>query len=224
MTGIKIGYSDGQLYELSVGTLLHDLGKLLIPKNILEKPARLSHEEWKIIRQHVKLGHELIMDKPGQVPQRSANIVLQHHENFNCKGYPNGLCSEEIDEYAKIAAVADMYDAITASRTYRRASYQHDAYHSILAAKGTRLDPRIADVFMNNIAKYPIGSVVLLSTSETGTVIESFTDFPDRPVVKIIADDYKNALPDGRTIDLRKESDITIIRILDADEVFSIGK
>ncbi|MFH0975728.1 MAG: HD-GYP domain-containing protein [Spirochaetota bacterium] len=202
MTGIKMRYNNTQLHELSVGALLHDIGKLLIPDEILSKPSKLVGDDWKIMRQHVTLGYEIVMEKTGNVSPRSGNIILQHHENYNCRGYPAGLCSDEIDEYAKITAVADMYDAITADRTYRPASYHHDAYHSILAAKGVRFDQEIVDVFINNVAKYPIGSVILLSTFETGTVIESFAETQDQPVVKVIADEYRRSLAgNGRIID-----------------------
>lgn len=223
MTGIKMGYENSALHELAVGALLHDLGKLLVPNEIIAKPAPLTAEEWKIMRQHVALGYAMVTDQEDRVSSRSAAVILQHHENQNGKGYPSGLSGAEIDEYAKIAAVADMYDAITASRTYRPASYQHDAYHAMIAAKGIRLDPLIVDVFLNNVAEYPVGTVVLLSTCEIAVVIESFADPKEKPMVKIIADKYKRSAPGlGRLVDLKKETGISILRILGAEEIFSI--
>lgn len=143
--GIELGMSPEHLPALWTGSLLHDIGKIRIPDNILKKPGPLDDREWKIMRQHPRLGRRLLI-KMG-FPESVWTIAAQHHEHYNGNGYPYGLKGNDIDISARIFAVADSYDAITSDRCYRRKRSYESARDEIERFSGTQFDPVVVNAF-----------------------------------------------------------------------------
>ncbi|MBV8217657.1 MAG: HD-GYP domain-containing protein, partial [Solirubrobacterales bacterium] len=159
-----------RLFRLGMGLLLSDIGKLAIPESILNKPGKLSEEEWEIVQTHPKAGVKLVRDTGAWCPLVQA-CVLRHHERWDGSGYPEGKSGAEVHEMARIAAVADVYDAITSERAFAPAKPAHVAFQAILAGAGTQFDPTIVDVFSRRIAPFPPGVEVELTDGRRAVVV-----------------------------------------------------
>ncbi len=175
-----------RLFRLGMGLLLSDIGKLVIPESILNKPAKLSEEEWAIVQTHPKAGVKLVRDTGAWCPLVQA-CMLRHHERWDGSGYPEGKNGGEIHEMARIAAVADVYDAITSERAFAPAKPAHVAFQAILAGAGTQFDPTIIDVFSRRVAPFPPGVEVELADGRRAVVVSVSELAPDRPVVRVIS-------------------------------------
>jgi HD-GYP domain-containing protein (c-di-GMP phosphodiesterase class II) len=176
---------DERLSRLGMGLLLHDIGKLAIGSEIVNKPGKLSDAEWKLMRTHPRLGVELLRDTSAWCPLVQA-IVLRHHERWDGSGYPDGRRDTEIHEMARIAAVADVYDAITSERPYAPAKPAHVGVRAILEGAGSQFDPLICEVFSRTVAPFPPGVEVELTDGRRGVVV-SVPEFAlDRPLVRIL--------------------------------------
>jgi len=158
------------------------------------------------------------------IPLTSAYVAYQHHENFDGTGYPQGISAEDIHLYARIAAIADLYDAITSDRPYRPAMLPHEAYEVVLGSRGTKLDPKITDIFLENVALFPVGTMVLLDTGDVGVVTKVYPKLQARPIVQLIFDKkgQKISNPD-RFMDLTKELTRFIVKVFKAEEVATLG-
>lgn len=174
-----------RLFRLGMGLLLSDIGKLAIPEAILNKPGKLSEEEWEIVKTHPKAGVKLVRDTGAWCPLVQA-CVLRHHERWDGSGYPEGKSSTEVHEMARIAAVADVYDAITSERVFAPAKPAHLGVQAILAGAGTQFDPAIVDVFSRRVAPFPPGVEVELSDGRRAVVVSVSELALDRPVVRVI--------------------------------------
>ena len=168
LIGARLRLSAGQLAELAVGALLHDLGKTRIPHEILDKPGPLSAAEWQAIRQH---GQEAFhtLRRQWALPISAAHIACQHHENYDGTGYPGRLTGEDIHIFARIVAVADNFDAVTADRPYRAACQPRHACEVLLSSRGGKLDPRIVDTFLATVAVPPEGPAPLTAGHASGS-------------------------------------------------------
>jgi len=175
---------DERLYQLGMGLLLHDIGKLAIPMEILRKPGKLSPPEWEMMKSHPRAGFELLRGTP--VSPLVKSVVLRHHERWNGSGYPDGKHGMQIHEMARIAAVADVYDAITSDRAYASARPAHAGVRVILDGGGELFDPYITGVFSNLVAPYPPGVEVQLTDGRRGIVASVPDGELDRPVVRVI--------------------------------------
>lgn len=143
--GIELGLPTEQLPALWTGSLLHDIGKIGVPDNILKKPGPLDDREWKIMRQHPRFGKRLLINNG--FPESVWIIAEQHHEHFNGDGYPYKLKKTEIHIFARIFAVADTYDAITSNRCYRQKSSYETARAEIERFSGSQFDPDVVKAF-----------------------------------------------------------------------------
>lgn len=223
LTGIELGYTRVQLQELTLGCLLHDLGKLAVPAEILNKPGKLSEEEMEIVKTHTEAGFDILRHNPG-VPLLAAHIAFQHQERLNGTGYPRGLKGQEIHEYARIAAVADVYDALTSDRPYRKGLLPHIVYEIMAASVGDCFEERIFKLFFEHIALYPVGTIVILSTGETGIVVECSKSLPLRPRIKILLDgDGRFAAADAQ-LELAAQLTVFIADVLDDKAVLQLYK
>ena len=175
-----------RLFRLGMGLLLSDIGKLAIPESILNKPGKLSEEEWEIIKTHPKAGVKLVRDTGAWCPLVQA-CVLRHHERWDGAGYPEGKVSTEVHEMARIAAVADVYDAVTSERLHAPARPAHMGVQAILAGAGTQFDPTITDVFSRLVAPFPPGVEVDLADGRRAVVVSVSDVAFDRPVVRVIS-------------------------------------
>lgn len=145
--GQELGMSGYDLISLELGALLHDIGKIAVPDNVLKKPAPLTDEEWATMRIHPVIGEQMVRAMEGRLPEAAALIVGQHHEQWDGQGYPLGLKGEQICLGARIFNVVDAFDAITSDRVYRRGRRYQDALEEILAFSGTQFDPAVVDAF-----------------------------------------------------------------------------
>ena len=211
-TGVVMGYSKLRLQELGIGAMLHDIGKMRVPEEILNKPGQLTKSEFDEIKKHALLGYEILKEH-SDVSTFASLVALQHHERYNGEGYPSGISNSEIHEYAKIVAVADVYDALTADRVYKNAVLPYECVEVIIASSGYQFDPQIVRTFVENISIYPIGSIVELNTGETATVIDVNRILPTRPTVRLIKDRDNHDVNNGAEVDLMNYPTVFVTKI-----------
>lgn len=149
--GQALGLGSEEIAELKTVGLLHDIGKIAIDENILNKPGKLTELEWEVIKRHSEIGYRIL----GTVSHMSemAEYVLAHHERWDGKGYPKGLKGEKIPLNSRIICIADTYDAMTSERSYRSAMTEENAIKEILNNAGTQFDPKLAEIFINKVIK-----------------------------------------------------------------------
>ncbi len=221
LTGITLGYTEPKLKELGIGALLHDIGKIQVSKELLNKRGELSPEEYAEIQKHAAYGFE-ILRAYDDIPLLSAHIAFQHHERWDGKGYPRGLNQEQIHEYARIVAVADVYDALLADRPYRGAYSINQALAILNHMSGVYFEPRILAALISNIAVYPIGSVVMFNTGEIGVVVDVNRNNPHRPVVRVVFDRRLTRLKTPHEVDLSSLTTVYISRVLNEQEIVQL--
>jgi HD-GYP domain-containing protein (c-di-GMP phosphodiesterase class II) len=175
-----------RMFRLGMGLLLADIGKLAIPESILNKPGKLTEEEWEIVRTHPKAGVKLVRDTGAWCPLVQG-CVLRHHERWNGCGYPEGKIDTEVHEMARIAAVADVFDAITSERPFAPAKPTHTGVQTILAGAGTQFDPVICEVFSRRVAPFPTGVELELTDGRRAIVVSVPELELDRPVLRLIS-------------------------------------
>ncbi|MBR6266995.1 MAG: HD-GYP domain-containing protein, partial [Selenomonadaceae bacterium] len=165
MLGMLCRYSKDDLKLLTLGAMLHDLGKIRIPSTILNKNGRLADDEFKVIKSHPAEGAARIKEMERILPSPGilAAVAAQHHEHIDGCGYPAGLTGDKIHRFAKIVAIADVYDALTSERPYKKA-YSPSVTHNIMmnVNKG-QFDNELLKLFFNNVAIYPVGTIVKTS-------------------------------------------------------------
>lgn len=183
--GVGIALPKEKLIDLCVGALLHDIGKVFVGKNIIQKPAGLTDEEFNIIKLHPQLGYDYIKNIPN-IKTACKMVVLQHHERIDGTGYPNALVDEDINLLARIVSIADVYDALTSDRPYKRAMCPNDAFEFILSKAGTMFDFNLTKIFSRIMVPYPEGTLVKLSDNSIATVTKTHPLYPLRPSVKIV--------------------------------------
>ncbi len=217
LIGTALKYTPDKLRELALGTLLIDAGMVKMPAYIAYKQSNLSDHEFNLIKTHPLHGYRLIKQL-GKIREKSALVGLQHHEYFDGKGYPRSLNGNQIDEYARIAAIADSYEAQISSRSYREKQSFYHAMKNLLSSGVNRFDPVILRVFLSKMSVYPIGSLVELNDGSVGLVIGSVSKKPLRPIIKLIFDSEKNRLSDLIIINLLEETALFVNRVLDEKE------
>jgi len=142
---------DAELNTLALGALLHDLGKTAIDTKILQKPRALTSDEWRVVKQHPKVGVELL-ERSDPLPQGARCVVLQHHEKCDGTGYPRGLLGKDIHQHAKIACLADVFDALTTDRPYARGVTGYEAFRVMRGDFRGSFDPRLWRQFVQLLA------------------------------------------------------------------------
>jgi len=195
--GMASGYSESKLLEFGMGVLMHDIGKIQVPESILNKKTPLMEEEFEEIKRHSTFGFE-ILRKNQDFSLLSAHVAFQHHEKWVGSGYPRGLKGNEIHEYGKLGALADVYEALTSKRVYRKAIEPNEAYEYMVSQSDKHFDPQAIEIFKKHIAVYPSGSGVLLSNGQRGNVVKQNPAFPNRPLVRVF---YENEEPLAMPID-----------------------
>jgi putative nucleotidyltransferase with HDIG domain len=148
--GLQMGYNQLKLADLAVGALFHDIGMIKVPLEILDKQGNLSDSELKLIYSHPELGYNMLRQNH-DVSTVSAHVAYQHHERYNGSGYPRGMVGDTIHEFARIVAVADVYDALTTEKIYRPAKLTWEALQIIDNQKSVDFDPQVVDIFMKVI-------------------------------------------------------------------------
>ncbi len=198
----ELGYKGQRLRYLTLGAILHDIGKIKIPCEILNKPGPLSKSELTMIKLHPLEGEEMLRNA-GVLPN-ILSIVRHHHERWGGKGYPDGLRGPEIRLEAQIIAVADVYDALTADRPYRKALPPYHALEMIFTTEND-FNPRVIQGFRKSINLYPKNTFVTLNTGESGIVVGVPTSFPTRPLVRLMFDRNGKYIDKETYVDLLNE-------------------
>jgi putative nucleotidyltransferase with HDIG domain len=170
-----------EIREIGIAGLLHDIGKTKVPNEILNKPGKLTDEEFAIMKQHSVFGYRMVSARQ-EFSQAVCLGVLQHHEKLNGKGYPMGVDSSRITPYARILTVADIYDALVTERPYKAAFSQRDAVEMIMSMT-MELDINAMKSFLESTILYPVDSIVELSNGETARVVKNDPDYLLRPTV-----------------------------------------
>lgn len=214
MLGISFGYSNEEIMTLGMGALLHDIGKTQIPLAILQKPSKLSEEEFACMKQHTELGYKMLKDEPN-IPLLTAHCAFQHHERIDGSGYPRGIIADDIHPYARWIGLVDSYDAMTTHRTYRPAMLPHQAMEELYAGAGSLYDKSKVELFRDKVALYPLGIAVGLNTGETGVVVDINAAFPQRPIVRILQDAGGQELSEPYEIDLSTKLSFMITSVND---------
>ncbi|MEW6751604.1 MAG: HD-GYP domain-containing protein [Candidatus Latescibacterota bacterium] len=178
------GVEPGRLPAITAAALLHDVGKTRVPLEVLNKPGRFAPDELQEMRKHAQHSGD-IMRETGGFSEESVCIATQHHEMLNGSGYPLGLSADGIHYHARMTAVADVYDALTAKRVYKPPMPMYQALLRIHKNKGIEFDEHAVDLFVKTLGLYPVGSLVELSSRERAVVFEPNPDDSRRPVVAI---------------------------------------
>ncbi|MCD5325172.1 MULTISPECIES: HD-GYP domain-containing protein [Pontibacillus] len=206
--GTELGLPSKKLEELGFGAILHDVGKVKVPREVLLKPGKLNDEEFKLIKEHSEAGFNILRAAPS-VSLVAAHCAYQHHERLDGSGYPRGLCDKDIHYYAKILAIADVFDAVTSNRVYRRAMLPHEGLEILYAGSGTKFDLHMIQAFRRSVAVYPNGLSVTLSDGRKGVVSRQNTEVSDRPHIRILEENGKAVVP-YYEVDLGKELNLMI--------------
>lgn len=214
--GAELGLDREQLCNLGVSAMLHDIGKVEIPIELVSKPAKLTKDEYDIVKTHASLGASYF-DGNKEISDDIYFGIISHHEKVDGTGYPNGLSKEKIPLFGRIITVADVYDALTANRPYRKPVKPFEAIEYIMGGVGTSFDYNIVKAFLRKIEPYPIGSRVRLSNGKVGYIVRRNIENPLRPVVKTLGDN-------GEILDLLNNFDFKNIVILGIDYGYLIKR
>lgn len=149
----ELGINEEKCELLMLASALHDIGKIKIPKSILQKPGTLDAEEWEIIKKHPIIGYELLYDEENELLQMAAIITLEHHERWDGKGYPFGKKEKEISIWGRIVSIADSFDSLSSEKKYRNSWSVEEAINYIKIMRGKAFDPEIVDIFLDNLKK-----------------------------------------------------------------------
>lgn len=197
-----LGYEKKVVKEATLAGLLHDIGKLKIPPELIKKPEKLTDEEYKIVKNHTIFGYEIL--KQTDLDSQVVLPALCHHERCDGSGYPLGVRMEQMNEYSRIVAVADVYDAMTADRVYRKGICPFEVIEDFERSGMQKYDPNILMPFLNKIIESYIGAGVILTDGKVGEVIMINSKELSRPVVRI-----------GESfVDLSKEKELRIENLI----------
>lgn len=218
--GVELELNRTKLEELALGGMLHDLGKIKIDRDILLKPDSLQREEFDKIKKHPLEGYRMLESNP-ESPEIAKLVVKQHHERQNGTGYPDGLRSEKINDYASIVACADVYDALTTDRPYRRkALAPYEAMKTIIAGSKRHFKQKVVETFLTSMSIYPQGSLVRLNTGEIAIVTRTNREAVIRPVIKLLVDGSGEKFKERVEIDLLTQPHRYITGYVDSEALF----
>lgn len=179
----QLGLDDTAMRAAGAAGLLHDLGKAAIPLDILNKPGKLSDDEFAVIRQHPLHGHESLL-RAGVDDMAPLDVCLHHHEKMDGTGYPDHLAGQDISLMARMGAVCDVYDAVTSNRPYKSSWHPGESLKRMAGWSG-HFDPEVFQAFVKTVGIYPVGSVVMLASGRLGVVLDQGEDSLLKPRVKV---------------------------------------
>lgn len=209
--GRHIGLSEPHLNQVGLCGLMHDMGKMLIPLHILNKPGKLDPDELTIMQSHTTLGYELLKSSDDMY-YGAIETALTHHEHMDGHGYPRNIKSEGLSFYSNIVSIADFYDAITSDRVYQKGRTHHEATKIMLDSSGSHLNPELTVKFIESLGAYPPGCFVELSNGSIALVIEENIKFKLRPKILLLLDETKQPTEEV-IIDLSDVSSTTPLSI-----------
>lgn len=217
--GLGLNLDENELADLCTSALLHDIGLIKVPKEIMNKPDKLADKEYEQIKRHPSLGTELLKNIKG-LPESVHDVIYQHHEREDGSGYPKGIKGNEISRYAKIVAIVEVYEAMTHPRIHRKKeNIPYNGVKKLIQEERNSLDSRLIKVFLNCVTPYPPGSIVLLNNSEIGRVVAVNKTIPLRPVVQIFYDIKGKPPVEPKMIDLSESPVLYIEKALEESEL-----
>ncbi|EXJ14245.1 HD-GYP domain-containing protein [Imhoffiella purpurea] len=211
----SLGLERQVVEEVGLGGLLHDIGKVMIPARILNKPGRLTDQEFTLMRSHVDQGRRILSRIEGISPIAMA-ITAEHHERIDGSGYPERKPGASISRFGKMAAIVDVYDAMSAERVYHKGVEPHQALRKLLEWRH-HLDPELVQQFIRCVGIYPIGTLVRLRSGRLGVVIESGREDLFKPVIRVVMDANRRQFLSVSDLDLSRLSNASEERILGAE-------
>ena len=194
---------DERIYQAGIGGLLHDTGKALVPDAILHKAGRLTDAEFAIIKRHPRDGHDILLRTPG-IGAIPLDITLHHHERRDGSGYPDAQAGGAISELAQMAAIVDVYDAITSERCYHRGMPPAEALRKLYEWSKFHFDPALVQEFMRCVGIYPVGTLVLLESGRLGVVVEPHETSLLTPKVNVFFHTRQQRYIKPETVDLSR--------------------
>jgi putative nucleotidyltransferase with HDIG domain len=206
-TGKALGLSDSDLKILGMGTMFHDLGKLRIPDQILNKPGKLTDDEFAVMRSHATMSAEILTEQNLGVDDQVIQVARSHHERIDGSGYPDQLMGGQIPPLATICGLSDVYDALTSDRVYHKGMLPHDALKFIYGLRGSHFQPDWVDRFIQSVGIYPPGSVVELNTGHLAVIMEVSNRSLLTPLVKVVADPHGQIYSRTKLVDLSKPAE-----------------
>ena len=224
LIALELKMPNHKVLQVVTGALLHDVGMLRVPKEIVEKRGGLSDSELQRIQSHTLYAYKIV-NKELLYPEEVGLIVLQHHERWDGEGYPRRLSGTAIDIGARIVSVADAFEAMVSKKPYRNSMMGYQAMKNLLSDNLRRFDPDVIKAFIQTMGIYPIGSIILLNSGALARVIDVQPNAPLRPTIRILADEFGNAFKNdsGDMIDLLVEKSLFIARAVDPKEIAEKG-
>lgn len=207
----ELGYSYKEIKLIGIGAILHDVGKLQIPTSILFKPGKLTDEEYEMMKQHAQFGFDILRNLH-TISLLVAHCAYQHHERLDGSGYPRGLVDKDIHPYAKIIAVADVFDAVTSDRVYRNKMLPSQGIQLIESGSGVMFDAKVVEAFKRSIVHYPNGTILLLSDGRRGIVAKQNVNNSGLPFVRIF-EENNSILKSTYMLNLEEHPQVTVKKI-----------
>lgn len=219
--GKSLGLSNEELRVLGLGTMFHDLGKSRIPGNILNKPGKLTDEEFAVMRNHAALSGKIIVEQNLKIDDLVYMIARHHHERIDGSGYPDQLKGDKIPYLVTICGLSDVYDALSSDRVYHKGRSPHDALKFIYSLRGSHFQAEWVDRFVQSVGIYPPGTVVLLNSDQVAVVMDINQAALHAPLVKIIADPAGMIYSRPKLLNLDSQSEaqgLKIKKVVPSDE------
>lgn len=183
--GRYLGLERSVLKELTLGGLLHDVGKIMTPDEVLNKPGKLTDEEFGVMRQHVVHSYDILSNTAGITPTM-LEVAANHHERLDGTGYPQRLKGDQLSLYTRMSGIVDVYDAVTADRVYKQGMQPTQAFRILLKGINQHFDAELVTKFIKCMGVYPVGTLVQLSNQRLAVVMQRNEQQPLKPLVKVI--------------------------------------
>jgi putative nucleotidyltransferase with HDIG domain len=206
-----LGLSKRIINEVGIGGLLHDIGKTLTPSEILNKPGKLTEKEFIVMKQHVVDSYNILQKTKG-LSQISLDVAGQHHEKYDGSGYPHALKGDAISLYGQMAAITDVYDALTVDRCYHEGKEPSEVLKLLLKWSGSHFNAELVQKFILSVGIYPPGSLVLLSNHYLAKVIDIHENML-KPEVELLVNTKKRSYVPRRIINLAEYPDIKVVSV-----------
>lgn len=218
--GKHLGLDRGYIREMVIGAFLHDVGKVMIPDEILNKPGKLSNDEFIIMKTHAAHSRDVLKSIPG-ISRIALETAAQHHEKIDGSGYPDGLTKDNFSVHGRMLAIIDVYDAITADRCYHDRITPQEALRRMLHWTENHLDGELLQAFIKAIGVYPVGSLVCLESGKMGVVLESRPDNTLKPLIKVFYNYIRGHYLAVETLDMTRDD--AIDRIVKTEDARNFG-
>ena len=198
-----LGIERSIMEELALGAFLHDIGKVFIPDEVLNKPGRFTKNEYEIMKTHVNYGVKALKETPN-ISDIVMAVVSEHHERIDGKGYPNKLSSDKISQYGRMIAIVDSYDAMTAERVYKAGMHPIKAFKILISESPTSYDSELVEKFIQCLGIYPVGTLVKLNSGKIGLISKLNKSKPLQPYVRVFYNVRLNQVINMEELDLSK--------------------